>query len=131
MRRVRKIALIVTTGLALLLTVCSYFVDTWPFAPVKIRLVYDLLSTIELPAGLAGVLVSRNPHDPDSFTFYLVLFATYWLLAASSFGLCCSQCTEEESLVTIRQPNPASQTDAREAAHFGQPSQSRAVGRER
>ena len=28
-------------------------------------------------------------------------------------------------------PNPTPQTDAREAAHFDQPSQSRAVGRER
>ena len=42
-----------------------------------------------------------------------------WISTATD--ACCGQMT----------PNPAPQSDAREAARFGQPSQSRAVGRER
>jgi hypothetical protein len=79
MRGVHKIALIAITGLALFLTACSYLVNTWPYSPLELRPIYDLLGIIQWPADLAGFLVSGNVHIPDSFTIYLVLFATYWL----------------------------------------------------
>ncbi len=77
---VGKYRAVLTTGVALLLTLCSYLVNNYPEAPLKLRPIVDVLDVIQRPAKLAGFFASGNPHIPNETVIYLVLFITYWML---------------------------------------------------
>lgn len=84
----RKGGLIVTSALALLLTLCTYLLNNYPETPLRInRVILDVLDVIQVPAKAAGFFMSGNVHQPNEVVTYVVLFLTYWLLAGSIIWL--------------------------------------------
>ncbi len=78
----QKSKLVLITGLALLLTLCSFVIDNWADKPEQLRLVYDVLDVVKTPALLAGIVMSGNIHSPNEFTIYVGLFIIFWLFMA-------------------------------------------------